>query len=62
MSSQKEPQADALLHSDLRVVNIGLREFARELAACKVTFIHVAWSPPAVTNAKIASLLDKLGG
>lgn len=62
MSSQKEAQADRLLRSELRVVNIGLQEFAQELAACKVTFIHVAWSPPAVTNAKTAALLDRLGG
>ena len=62
MSQQQETEADKLLKSDVRVVNIGLREFARDLSACKVQVIHVDWSPPAVTNPKVASLLAKLGG
>jgi FdrA protein len=44
------------------VVNVGLREFARDLSACKIQVVHVDWSPPAVTNPKVASLLAKLGG
>ncbi len=62
MSQQPETATDKLLRSELRVVNIGLREFARDLETCKVPVIHVDWSPPAVTNPKIASLLAKLGG
>jgi FdrA protein len=62
MSQQQETETDKLLTSDLRVVNIGLREFARDLSACKIQVIHVDWSPPAVTNPKVASLLAKLGG
>ncbi|MFY9685861.1 MAG: hypothetical protein WAJ88_08710 [Pseudolabrys sp.] len=62
MSQQQETETDKLLKSDVRVVNVGLREFARDLAACKIQVVHVDWSPPAVTNPKIASLLAKLGG
>lgn len=62
MSQQQETEADKLLKSDVRVVNIGLREFARDLSACKVEVVHVDWSPPAVSNPKVASLLAKLGG
>jgi hypothetical protein len=62
MSQQPETATDKLLRSELRVVNIGLREFARDLETCKVPVIHVDWSPPAVTHPKIASLLAKLGG
>ena len=53
---------DTLLQSQVEVVNIGLREFARDLAACRVPVVHVDWSPPAVTDPKIADLLAKLGG
>jgi FdrA protein len=62
MSQQQDTETDKLLTSDVRVVNVGLREFARDLSACKVQVVHVDWSPPAVTNPKVASLLAKLGG
>jgi hypothetical protein len=62
MQAPDEPEADKLLKSEIRVINIGLREFARNLAASNVTFIQVGWSPPAVSNPKIKSLLAKLGG
>lgn len=62
MAQQQETETDKLLRSEVRVVNIGLREFARDLSTCKVSVVHVDWSPPAVTNPKIASLLAKLGG
>lgn len=51
-----------LLESEPRVINVGLRSFADDLAACKVDVVHVDWSPPAVTDPRIASLLAKLGG
>ena len=54
-------ETDKLLQSEVRVVNIGLREFARDLESRKTAVIHVDWSPPAVTNPAIASLLSKLG-
>ncbi|MEP7329279.1 MAG: hypothetical protein ABI777_08710 [Betaproteobacteria bacterium] len=55
-------ETDKLLQSEVRVINIGLREFTRDLESCKVPVVHVQWSPPAVTDPRIASLLAKLGG
>ena len=54
-------QIDALLVSPVKVVNIGLREFARDLAANKTPVVHVEWTPPASGDPKIAALLAKLG-
>ena len=61
MSQQPETETDKLLRSEVRVVNIGLREFARDLTTCKVPVVHVDWSPPPALKPNIASLLAKLG-
>ena len=50
-------KTDDLLQSDLRVVNVGLRSFADDLIACEVAVVDVDWSPPAVSDPRIASLL-----
>ena len=51
---------DELLRGDVRVVNIGLSSFARELKRSDVAVIQVNWSPPATSNKKILDLLAKL--
>jgi hypothetical protein len=53
---------DELLQSDVKVVNIGLPEFARDLERTGTPVIRVDWSPPPSRDPKIASLLAKLGG
>jgi FdrA protein len=55
-------ETDKLLQMEVRVVNIGLREFARDMQRCRIPVVHVEWSPPAVTDPRISSLLAKLGG
>jgi len=55
-------KTDDLLESEPRVINVGLRSFADDLASCNASVVHVDWSPPAVTDPRIASLLAKLGG
>lgn len=55
-------ETDELLRAEVRVINIGLRGFADEMRSCNVPVIHVDWSPPAVTDQRVASLLAKLGG
>jgi FdrA protein len=55
-------RTDDLLESEPRVINVGLRSFADDLAACNVSVVHVDWSPPAVADPRIATLLAKLGG
>jgi hypothetical protein len=55
-------ETDTLLRSEVRVINIGLQSFARDLQIRKTAAIHVDWSPPVVNDARIADLLSKLGG
>jgi hypothetical protein len=55
-------EAPGLLSAEVRVINIGLRQFATNLHARNVAVINVDWSPPAVSDPKIRNLLAKLGG
>ena len=55
-------ETDDLLQSEVRVINVGLRAFADDLAAGNVDVVHVDWSPPAVTDPRILRLLTRLGG
>jgi len=52
---------DELLHGEVRVINVGLENFAKDLARQSVPVIQVKWSPPARGNARLATLLSKLG-
>lgn len=60
-----EPHKDdaprALLASEIKVVNVGLESFARELAEAGVPVVQVAWQPPAGGDPELADLLSKLG-
>jgi FdrA protein len=50
-----------LLEGPLKVVNVGLEGFARELNQQGVEVIQVDWAPPAGGDPKLADLLSKLG-
>ncbi len=50
-----------LLSRPVKVVNIGLDRFAKELEEQSVPVVQVEWAPPAGGNAKLAALLAKLG-
>ena len=50
-----------LLNNPIRVVNIGLKSFAKDLQERGVPVVHVAWRPTAGANSKLAKLLSKLG-
>jgi FdrA protein len=50
-----------LLEEPLKVVNVGLEGFARELNQQGVEVIQVDWAPPAGGDPKLADLLSKLG-
>ncbi len=50
-----------LLSRPVKIVNIGLERFARELEAQSVPVVQIDWVPPAGGNAKLAALLAKLG-
>ena len=55
------PPAPSLLARPVKVINVGLDRFARELEARAVPVVQVEWVPPAGGNAKLAGLLAKLG-
>ena len=50
-----------LLNVPMKVVNVGLESFARELTQNGVAVAHVDWTPPAGGDPKLADLLSKLG-
>jgi hypothetical protein len=56
-----EPDIDKFLKAPLRVVNVGLESFARDLTRQGVEVIDVDWRPPAGGDSKLADLLSKLG-
>jgi hypothetical protein len=51
-----------LLAGPPRVVNVGLELFATTLAGLALPVAHVAWSPPAGGDARLAGLLSRLDG
>ena len=50
----------AFFRQELRVINLGLEQFAGELERLGVPVVHVAWSPPAGGDPKKAALLASL--
>jgi hypothetical protein len=50
-----------LLKTPLKVVNVGLDGFARDLARQNRPVVSVQWSPPAGGKPDLARLLSKLG-
>ncbi len=56
-----EPDIEKFLKAPLKVVNVGLETFARDLARQGVEVIDVDWQPPAGGDPKLADLLSKLG-
>ena len=61
MPDSKKMHVQQLLNSRIKVVNVGLEGFAKELKDCGVEVIHVDWTPPAGGDPAMAALLAKLG-
>lgn len=61
MQDNRKDPVDSLLNAPLRVINVGLEGFARDLGQQGAGVVHVAWSPPAGGDPKLADLLAKLG-
>lgn len=61
MSKPETPPPPSLVARPVKVVNIGLERFAKELESQSVEVVQVEWSPPAGGNARLAALLAKLG-
>ncbi len=49
-----------LLNKEVKVVNIGLREFFESLVEQKVEAVHVEWKSPAQGDQELLDILDKL--
>jgi hypothetical protein len=60
MKSEAVGKINELLALGPKVVNLGLEDFAQSLKDKNVAVIHVRWKPPAMGNADLLSLLDKL--
>jgi hypothetical protein len=50
----------AFFRQELRVINLGLEQFAGELERLGIPVVHVAWSPPAGGDLTKAALLASL--
>ena len=61
MATQKNAPYQVLLTSDVKVVNVGLEGFVKDLRDCDIEVVHVDWSPPAGGDPAMAALLAKLG-
>jgi len=56
-----DQERNGLLQKPLKVINVGLEVFSKELADREVPVVQVQWSPPAGGDPKLAELLSKLG-
>jgi FdrA protein len=61
MSDEKKTPIEKLLSTQVKVVNVGLEGFVKDLKQCDIEVVHVDWSPPAGGDPAMAALLAKLG-
>lgn len=53
-------KVNELFNTELKVINVGLESFYKDLKKQEVEVIHVNWRPAAGGNKKMASLLSRL--
>jgi len=56
----KSQPAGISLITEVRVINIGIADFAESLWAQGVPCVHVDWVPPEADEEEMTSLLDRL--
>ena len=61
MVEPEESPAVQLLKADVKVVNVGLEGFVKDLEDCGIGVVHLDWVPPAGGDPEMAALLAKLG-
>lgn len=49
-----------LFDSELKIINMGLEDFAETLKEREIPVMHVRWQPPAMGDDDLLNLLDKL--
>ena len=50
-----------LVNTPLKIINVGLELFAKDLELQRVQVVQVDWKPPAGGDPHLAKLLSKLG-
>lgn len=55
-------KVNELFNKKIKIVNLGLESFYKDLKEQKVEAVHVNWRPPAGGNKRMALLLSKLKG
>ncbi|MGF7059759.1 hypothetical protein [Brassicibacter mesophilus] len=53
-------KVNELFNKELKVINVGLESFYKDLKGQKVVVTHVDWRPAAGGNKKLSSLLSRL--
>jgi FdrA protein len=61
MTDQKKLPYQLLLAQNVKVVNVGLEGFVKDLRDCDIDVVHVDWRPSAGGDPEMAALLAKLG-
>ncbi len=61
MPDEKKSPVQKLLSTQVKVVNVGLEGFVKDLKHCNIDVVHVDWAPPAGGDPEMAALLAKLG-
>ncbi len=59
VNEKKEMEA-IILQQELKVVNIGLRQFLEALEEQKTPVVHVDWKPPTEEDEEVTKLLESL--
>lgn len=49
-----------ILQEELKVINIGIKQFMEALEEQQVSVVHVDWKPPTEEDEEIEKLLDSL--
>ena len=49
-----------LFQQELKVINIGLLNFAENLRIKNIPVVHIKWTPPAMGDQSLLDLLEKL--
>lgn len=60
MKTEPSGKVNEFLFMGPKVINLGLEDFAENLKNKDVPVTHVRWQPPAMGDADLLSLLDKL--
>jgi FdrA protein len=61
MPDQEKQPYQSLLTGKVKVVNVGLEGFVKDLRDCDIDVVHLDWAPSAGGDPQMAALLANLG-